>query len=110
MATNTPVTARSETLPSTQILQLQAGDFVFADDVVHGAVPDEVDLLVGQGAVRHDLRRLQGIAAVNNRYGLGELGEEEGLLHGGVTTADDGNVLILEKETVTGCTPAYAVS
>ena len=75
-----------------------------------GAVPHEVDLLVGQCAVRHDLGSLERVAAVHHGDGLGELGEEQCFLHGGVSAADDGDVLVLEEETVAGCTPADAVA
>ena len=96
-------------MPS-QVLQLQAGDLVLAVDVLNVGVPDEADLLVGQGTVRHDLGSPQRVAAVDDGDGLGELGQEQGLLHRGVAAADDGDVLVLEEETVAGCTPADAVA
>src|SRR6478735_3773060 len=93
-----------------QVLQPQCGDFVPSQHVFHTGVPHKVDLLVGQGAVSHDLRSAQGIAAVDYRDGLCELGEEQGLFHGRVAATENRNVLVLEEETVAGCTPAHTVA
>src|SRR6185312_4476674 len=85
--------------------QLQTRELLVALDLCDLAVPDERDLRVGDGTVLHRLRGPQGVAAVDDRDGLGEPGEEGGLLHRRVTAADDGDVLVLEEEAVACGTP-----
>ena len=43
-----------------EVLQPKSGDLVLSHDILDAAVPDEVDLLVRQGAVGHDLRGPEG--------------------------------------------------
>ncbi|ESQ07370.1 sugar ABC transporter ATPase [Streptomyces sp. PVA_94-07] len=74
------------------------------------AVEREGDLVVGEGAVPHDLGGPQGGAAVDDGDGAGEAGEESGLLHGGVAAADHDDVAVAEEEAVTGGAPGDATS
>ena len=62
---------------------------VVAQDFLDHAVPFEDDLLVGHGAVAHDLAGAELVAPVNDVYAAGEIGEEEGFLHGRVSAAHD---------------------
>ena len=67
-----------------------------------GGVHDHVDLRVVPGALLHDRGRTEFIAAVDQGDLFTELGEEVGLLHGGVAATDDGDLLALEEEAVAG--------
>jgi hypothetical protein len=87
-----------------------AGDAVVAADAGDLAVPQELDLLVGERALLHDLGGAQLVAAVDHGDGAGELGQEVRLFHRGVAAADDGDVLLAEEEAVTGSAPGHAAS
>ncbi len=95
------------------VLQLHAADLLRADDLLDRDVRMDLDLGVGDGPVDHDLARAERVAAVE-QVDLGrETGEVGGLLEGGVATADDGDLAVLEEETVAGragghATPAEA--
>ena len=73
-------------------------------------VPGELDLVVGEGAVLHDLGGAQLVASVHQGDLGGEPGEEGGFLDGGVAAADDDDVLLAEEEAVTGGAPADTVA
>ena len=90
--------------------QGQAGELVVAVDRLHGGVPGELDLRVGEGALLHDLRRTQLAATVDHRDLGGEAGQEGGLLDGGVAATDHGDVLLAEEEAVAGGAPAHPVA
>ncbi len=75
------------------------------DDVGH-----ELDLRVGDGAVEHDARGAEMLAAMEQGDLGGEAGEEERFLHGGIAAADDGDLLAGEKEAVAGGAGADAVA
>ena len=66
--------------------------------------------VVGERAVGHDLAGPELVAAVHDRHGRREPGEEGGLLHRGVAAADDDDVLAAEEEAVTGRTGRHAVA
>src|SRR6478735_7385996 len=87
------------------VAQGEAGELLVPVDRGHLAVPCELDLRVGEGAVLHGLGGPQGVASVDDRDGLGEPGEEGGLLHRCVTAADHSDVLVLAEEAVAGGTP-----
>src|SRR5690606_3393408 len=86
----------------------QAGDAVLAADARDLAVPQELDLLVGERPLLHDLGGAQRVAAVDDGDGPGELREEDRLLHRGVAPADDGDVLLAEEEPVARRAPGDA--
>ena len=83
---------------------------MLAEDVGDGVVPEHLDLRVGERPVLHDLAGPQLVAAVDERDLLGELGEEDRLLHRRVATADDGDVMAAEEEPVAGGAGRQAVS
>src|SRR4051812_6302164 len=98
---------------------LLAGDEVAEGDVLNLLVaadrrdlrvPDELDLLVREGAVLHDLGRAQRVATVNDVYLVGETGEEGGLLHRRVAAADDRDRPLAEEESVARGAPGDAVA
>jgi hypothetical protein len=58
----------------------------------------------------HDLAGPQGVAPVHHRDAAREAGQEGGLLDGGVTAADDHDVLVAEEEAVAGRAPRHAAA
>src|SRR5436190_8092144 len=88
----------------------ETGDLVLAEHVLDDAVPEELDLRVLPRTVLHDLRRAQRVAPVDDRYLVGEAGEEGRLLHRRVATADDSDVLASEEEPVASGTGRDAVT
>src|SRR5690606_11095919 len=85
--------------------QRYARDRVAAGDLGDLAIPDELDLVVREGALLHDLRRAEGVLAVDHVDLGSEAGEERGLFHGGVAAADDSDRLLPEEEAVARGTP-----
>ena len=77
-------------------------DLAVAEDLVDHGVRDELDLGVRAGAIEHDLRRPEVVAAMDDRHLRREAGEERGLLHRGVAAADDDQFLLAEERAVTG--------
>ncbi len=96
-------------LAGVDVTHAQPGHRRLAEDLFDRRVPDELDLLVGEGALLHDRACAQGLAPVNDRDAAGEAGEEGGLLHRRVAAADDRDVLVTEEEAVTGGTGGHAV-
>jgi hypothetical protein len=91
--------------------QLDRGDLaVLADDLGDHGVPPDGDLRVGQCPLRHDLAGPELVAAVDDGHRLGEPGQEGGLLHRRVATADDHDRLAAEEEPVTGGAGRHAVA
>src|SRR5215469_2945091 len=97
-------------LASLDIPQAQTGHPVLAKHLGDLAVPDEPDLRIARRAVLHDLRGPQRIPTVHDDDAASEPCQEHRLLHRSVTTADYGNVLLSEEESVTGGTPGHAVA
>ena len=91
-------------------LQGHTGELAFAVQSLDGAVVNDLDLWVGQCAVLHDLRCLEGVAAVNQVNLVGETGQEVGFFHGAVATANNRNGLLSKEETVAGGTPRNSVT
>ena len=92
----------------TRVAQPHAGHPVVALDLGDLGVGQERDLVVGLGALEHDPRGAELVAAVDERDAAGEPGQEGGLLHRGVAAADHGDVLVTEEEPVAGGTGAHA--
>src|SRR5512143_1958091 len=61
----------------------------------------ELDVLLALGPLLHDLRGAALVAAVDDLERLGELGDEDRVLHRRVTAADHGDVLALEEGAIT---------
>ena len=96
--------------PVTVSRTTEAGDAVLAEHLDELGVGHEADLLVGLGALEHDPRRAELLAAVHQGDAAGELGEEGGLLHRGVAAADHDDVLVAEEEAVAGGAGADAAA
>ena len=60
----------------------------------------QVDLLVRPGAVEHDRRGAEVLAPVDDRHLVGELRQEDRLLHRGVAATDHDHVLVPEERRV----------
>ena len=58
--------------------------------------------------VLEDLFRAQGVAAMDQVHLFGEVAEVQGLFHGGVAAADDGDFPAAVKKAVTGGAGGYA--
>src|SRR4051794_15197210 len=86
---------------------LDAGNGVLPLHVGDLLAEGPADLLVVLRTLLHDLRGAELVAAVDDGDALGEAGEEGGLLHRGVTPADDHDVLVAEEEAVAGGTGRY---
>src|SRR6185312_10613286 len=90
-------------LAGVHVADPYAGDLaVGTQDLFDGAVPLDLDLVVAQRPVGHDLAGPERVPPVDDGDRVGEAGEEAGLLHRRVTTADDDDVLVAEEEAVTG--------
>ena len=110
IATNRPSRSRPRSSPVTVSRRVTPVTAVGAVDRGDLGVPDELDLLVVEGALLHDLRRLERVAAVDHVDLVGEPGEERRLLHRRVAAADDRDGLLAEEEAVAGRAPREAVA
>src|SRR5699024_4061420 len=97
-------------LRSDGVADRQPGQRILAVDLSHLTVEEELELLVRAGAVLHGLGSSQFLTAVDERDLRRETGEERGFLECRVATADDGDVLVTEEESITGGAPAHAVT
>jgi hypothetical protein len=87
------------------VAQRQRLEPVAAVDLGDLGVPEDLELLVGERALLHDLGGPELVAAVDQVDLGAEPREEGGLLDGGVTPADHGDRLLAEEEAVAGRTP-----
>jgi hypothetical protein len=85
------------------------GLFLNAEDFLDGGVGEELDIGVRDGAVEHDARRAEVLAAMDEGDLCSKAGEEERLFHGGIAAADDSDLVIPEEESVAGGATADAV-
>ena len=75
-----------------------------------GGVPDGLDLGIAEGAVGHDLRGAELIAAMDEVNLRGEPGEEAGFLARGIAAADDGDRDVAIEGAVAGGAGGEAVA
>src|SRR5690606_20439645 len=91
-------------LPGGAVLHVAQGhaghDAVVAVDAVHHGVPDKLDLRVALGSLLHNLAGPQLVAAVDDGDLAGELGQEDGFLHGRVAAAHHDDLTIAEEEAI----------
>jgi hypothetical protein len=99
-------------LVGDEVFEAQALDVLFfdAENLFHRGAGQELNVGMGHGAVEHDLRGAELSGAVDEGDLGGEAGEEEGLFHGGVAAADDGDLLAGGEEAVAGGAGADAVA
>ena len=76
--------------------------FAVAEDLVDRLVEDELDLLVGPGAVDHDRRGPELLAPVDEVDLAREAADERRLLERRVAAADDRDDLVAEERGVAG--------
>lgn len=93
-------------LVETAVVVFQTGTghtHVVAQDFIQGGVELEDDLAfsdTGVQLVDQDLLGAEGLAAVNQGHGAGDVGQVQRLFHGSVATADHGNRLVAVEETI----------
>ena len=73
-----------------------------AEHFLDDGIGAQLDVGVSDGAVEHDLRGAEGLAAMEQGDLGGEAGEEQSFFHGGVAAANDGDVFAAEEEAVAG--------
>ena len=85
-----------------QIPKAKAGDFLFLDvmDVHYDGVSEEFNFGMLAGALKHDLRRAETLATMNDGHFICEAREEESLLHRRIAATDDHNVFAAEEESI----------
>src|SRR4029077_615441 len=85
------------------VLEADLGDLavVACNELERLVRRQEVDVLLATGPLLHDLRGAELVAPVDDLQVLGELGDEDGVLHRRVAAADHRDVLALEEGAVT---------
>src|SRR6266852_6505229 len=75
-------------------------------------IPDELDLVVAERFLLHDLRRPQLVAPVHHEDSFGITREEGCLFHGGVSTAHDDKMFVAKcrERPVAGRASRHAVT
>ncbi len=86
------------------VAQLERSDFLLGGikDILDDGIEQEVNFLIVLGAVQHDFRGAELVAAMDERDFRGEAGEECSFFHGGVAAPDYGDFLAREKEAIAG--------
>jgi hypothetical protein len=99
-----PVGRDLRLLARVHVLDADCADLaVVAEHLVDDGVRDPLDPRIRPSAVEHDRRGSKLVAAVDDRHFVGELREEDGLLHRGVAAAHDDDVLAAEEGRVADC-------
>ena len=96
--------------PVGRRLQTNTRDLVGSMHIHHGGVVQDLDLVVVEDTLLHDLARTERVASVNEVDLAREPREEGCLFHGRVSATDDGDRYILEEEAVAGGARADAMS
>ena len=89
-------------LPGLHVLHRHGGEQLVAVHLHHHAVPQEVDLGVGEGLLLNGLGGPELIPAVDDGHLPGELGQVHGLLHRAVAAAHHVDLKVLEEGRVAG--------
>src|SRR5918995_1667569 len=91
-------------LSRLDVLEPHAAELAFldAEHVDDDVGREELDLLVGTGAVGHDLRGAELAAAVDDRHLRREARQEERLLHRRVPATDDHDLAVAVERAVAG--------
>src|SRR5216117_1431804 len=97
--------------PGLLIAQAHAFDVALGrDDFLHDVRSDELDFLVGSGAVNHDLGSPKLISSVDEMDPAGVAREKVGLFHSGIAAADHGNRFSAEEIAVASRAGGNAVA
>src|SRR5699024_1854436 len=97
-------------LPGGRVGHVESLDLALTADSGYLRIQLPADLFVVLGTIQHDLRRAELVTPVHDGDRPGELRQERGLLHRGVTTANHGDVLVTEEEAVTGSAGRHATA
>jgi hypothetical protein len=92
------------------VAKANAADGPVAEHLVHLGVPPEVDLVVVERSLLHDLGSAKLVAPVNHGDLLGETRQEQGLFHRGISSADHDQLLVPEEESVACGAGRHAVA
>jgi hypothetical protein len=99
--------------PGLDVAQLDLCDLarlLGATDLGHLMVPDHFDLGVLEQALLQDALGAERVAAMDHGHLVGEIGEEQRLLDGGVAAADHHDFLALVEKPVAGGAGGNAVA
>ena len=110
IATNSPSAVSSHVSSVCVSRRRDAGHLHVAEHLVDRRVRDPLDLLVRTGAVEHDLRRAEVVAAVHDRHLGRELRQEESLLHRGVAAADHDHLAVAVERRVADGAVGHALA
>src|SRR5580704_6667495 len=97
-------------LTGDTIVQMDSLDFAVASDVSNGGIPNEMDLVIFESPVLHDLGSPQFFTTMDDGHGVAELGQEDGFLQGRVSSTDHGDVLVPKEESITGGAGRHAMA
>src|SRR5664279_804544 len=86
------------------VAQPYPGDLGIAQHVDYRCVPTEIDLRVSERSLLHHLRGAEFAASVDDGDRVGEAGEKERFLEGGISAPYHGDIALTEEEAVTGGT------
>ena len=102
MATNAPPTSMSFSSPVSACFDADLGDLavVARHELERHVRRHELDVVLAASPLLHDLRRAELVAPVDDLQVLGELRDEDRVLHRRVAAADHGDVLVLEEGAV----------
>ncbi len=92
------------------IAQLYVLHHAVALDALDDRIPDEANLLIGEGALLQRRPGAQFVAPVDDGHLVGELGQEDTLFQGAIAAADHGHILAAEEEAVARATIADAAA
>ena len=102
IATKRPSVSSSDSLAGDRVAEADGGDVAVAQHLLDRLVEHELDLLVRAGAVDHDRRGAELLAAVDEGHLAREARDEGRLLHRRVAAADHHDVLVAEERGVAG--------
>src|SRR5918994_803840 len=99
-------------LAGLQILQPDRGEpaAVAGDELLDHERRLEVDVVLLSRPLEHDLRSSELVTAMDDRELLGELGDEDRVLHRRVATADHDHLLVLEEGAVAHAAGGHPVA
>src|SRR5436853_1238590 len=89
-----------------QVLEQNPIDLAVSLDLLDDCIPDDFDFWILKQLVLENFLRAKLVSAMNEIHFRAEPGQIIGLFHGGVSSADDGDDLPVEKRAVAHCAVA----